>query len=63
MDPKDNIPDIEVVFENGVRQRMILTHYNAIPNSDLIDNFQQCNYLGHLAGDDAASQVEMKLVY
>ena len=57
MDPKDYIPDIEVVFENGVRQRMILTHYDPIPNSDLIDNSQQCNYLGHLAGDDETSVV------
>ena len=57
MDPKDNIPEIEVVFENGVRQRMILTHYDPIPNSDLMDKSQDCNYLGHLAGDDATSVV------
>jgi len=56
-DPKLDIPDIEVVFPNGVKQKMILRHYDGIPNSDLADPSLLCNYLGHLEGDEMHSVV------
>ena len=57
IDPRLDIPQIEVTFTNGVKQKMILRHYDAIPNSDLIDQFRICNYLGHLEGDENDSTV------
>ena len=55
MDPKEDIPQIEVSFTNGLKQMMVLRHYNAIPNSDLMDHSRLCNYLGHLEGDKTHS--------
>ena len=57
IDPKTDIPEIEVTFTNGVKQKMVLRHYNAIPNSDLVDPSRLCNYLGHLEGDETESTV------
>ena len=57
MDPTTDIPEIEVTFTNGIKQRMILSHYNAIPNSKSIDQSRICNYLGHLEGDETDSNV------
>ena len=57
IDPRLDIPQIEVTFTNGLKQKMILRHYDAIPNSDLIDQSRICNYLGHLEGDETDSTV------
>ena len=57
IDPRLDIPHIEVTFTNGVKQKMILRHYDAIPNSDIIDQSRICNYLGHLEGDETDSTV------
>ena len=57
IDPKFDIPEIEVTFTNGVKQKMILRHYDAIPNSNTADNSRLCNYLGHLEGDEVNSAV------
>ena len=56
-DPSVDIPDIEVSFTNGVKQNMVLKHFDAMPNSDLADESRLCNYLGHLEGDEANSVV------
>ena len=56
-DPKTNIPELKVTFTNGVTQRMVLSHYNAIPNSKSADASRLCNYLGHLEGDEMESSV------
>ena len=56
-DPKLDIPEIEVTFVNGIKQKMILRHYDAIPNSDVADKTRLCNYLGHLEGDEKHSVV------
>ena len=56
-DPKVDIPEIEVTFTNGVKQNMKLRHYNALPNSELIDHSRACNYLGYLEGDETESNV------
>ena len=57
IDPKLDIPEIEVTFTNGVKQRLVLRHYDAIPNSDSADKSRFCNYLGHLEGDEVNSTV------
>ena len=57
IDPKLDIPQIEVTFANGIKQKMILQHYNAIPNSKMMDQSRLCNYLGHLDGDERESRV------
>lgn len=57
IDPKIDIPEIEVTFDNGVKQRMVLEHYNPIPNSDAINQSRLCNYLGHLEGDETNTVV------
>ena len=57
IDPRFDIPEIEVTFTNGVKQKMVLRHYNAIPNSDEIDHSRLCNYLGHLQGDELNTSV------
>ena len=57
IDPKSDIPEIEVTFTNGVKQKMILRHYDAIPNSNTADQSRLCNYLGHLEGDEVDSSV------
>ena len=57
IDPRFDIPEIEVTFTNGVKQKMVLRHYNAIPNSDKIDHSRLCNYLGHLQGDELNTSV------
>ena len=56
-DPKLDIPDIEVAFPNGVKQKMVLRHYDGIPNSESADPSLLCNYLGHLEGDEMHSVV------
>ena len=38
-------------------KKLILKHYDAIPNSVLIDRSRLCNYLGHLEGDEMNSIV------
>ena len=57
IDPKFDLPEIEVTFTNGVKQKMILRHYDAIPNSNTADQSRLCNYLGHLQGDEVNSSV------
>ena len=57
IDPKFDLPEIEVTFTNGVKQKMILRHYDAIPNSNAADQSRLCNYLGHLEGDEVDSSV------
>ena len=56
-DPSVDIPEIEVSFTNGVKQNMVLKHFDALPNSDLADESRLCNYLGHLEGDEVNSVV------
>ena len=56
-DPSVEIPEIEVTFTNGMKQKMVLKHYDAIPNSDLSDESRLCNYMGHLEGDKENSVV------
>ena len=57
MDPKTDIPEIEVIFTNGIKQKMVLEHYNIFPNSAFIDQSRVCNYLGYLEGDKSESNV------
>ena len=57
IDPKLDVPEIEVTFANGIKQKMVLRHYDAIPNSDVADQTELCNYLGHLEGDEKHSVV------
>ena len=57
IDPKLDIPELDVTFTNGVKQRLVLRHYDAIPNSDSADKSRFCNYLGHLEGDEESSVV------
>ena len=57
LDPKVDIPEIEVTFINGITKKLILNHHDAIPNSVLIDRSRLCNYLGHLEGDEMNSIV------
>ena len=57
IDPKLDVPEIEVTFANGIKQKMVLRHYDAIPNSDVANQTELCNYLGHLEGDEESSVV------
>ena len=57
IDPKLDVPEIEVTFANGIKQKMVLRHYDAIPNSDVADPTRLCNYLGRLDGDEKHSVV------
>ena len=57
IDPKFDIPEIEVTFKNGVTKKLVLNHHDAIPNSDFVDRSRLCNYLGHLEGDEMNSIV------
>jgi len=57
INPSVDIPDIEVSFTNGLRQKMVLKHFDAIPNSDSSDESRLCNYMGHLEGDEENSVV------
>lgn len=51
VDPKLQIPELEVTFENGVKQKIILNHYNGMPNSKIMDPSKLCNYIGYLEND------------
>ena len=57
LDPKVDIPEIEVTLVNGITKKIILNHHDAIPYSDLVDRSRLCNYLGHLEGDEMNSIV------
>ena len=57
IDPSVDIPDIDVTFTNGMKHKMVLRHYDAIPNSHLSDESRLCNYMGHLEGDEENSVV------
>ena len=57
LDPSVDIPEIEVSFTNGLKQNLMLKHFDAIPNSDSADKSQLCNYMGHLEGDEENSVV------
>ena len=57
IDPKVDIPEIKVTFPNGVKRRLMLTHHDAIPNSNSIDQSRLCNYLGHVEHDEMDSVV------
>ena len=59
IDPSVDIPEIEVSFTNGLKQKMKLKHFDAIPNSDSADKSQLCNYMGHLEGDEENSIVSV----
>ena len=58
-DPKLDIPEIDVIFANGLKQRMVLHHYNTIPNSETMEHSKLCNYIGHLEGDETDSKVSV----
>ena len=53
-DPKTDIPEMEVTFEDGQKDTLVLTHYNALPNSMNIDHARLCNYLGYLKDEEDA---------
>ena len=53
-DPKIDIPEMEVTFENGQKDTLVLRHYNAIPDSTNIDHTRLCNYLGYLKYEEDA---------
>ena len=57
INPETDIPHIEVTFSNGLKQQMVLRHYNAIPNSETINRSRICNYLGYLKGDETESSI------
>ena len=57
IDPKVDIPEIKVTFQNGVKRRLMLTHHDAIPNSNSIDRSRLCNYMGHVEYDEMDSVV------
>ena len=57
IDPKADIPEMDVTFTNGVTKKIILRHYNAIPSSESADHSRFCNYLGHVEGDETNSVI------
>ena len=57
IDPKVDIPEIDVTFTNGVTKKLILRHYNAIPSSESADHSRFCNYLGQVEGDETNSVI------
>ena len=54
LDPKIDIPQVEVTFEDGQKDTLVLEHYNAMPHSKNIDPLRLCNYLGHLKNEKTA---------
>ena len=54
LDPKVDIPQVEVTFEDGQKDTLVLEHYNAMPHSKNIDPLRLCNYLGHLKNEKTA---------
>ena len=54
VDPETNIPEMEVTFEDGQKDTLVLKHYNALPDSNNIDPSRLCNYLGHLENEKTA---------
>ena len=51
IDPVTQVPEIEISFDDNDAQKLILYHYNAMPNSKAIDPSRLCNYIGYLEGD------------
>ena len=51
IDPVTQVPEIEISFDDNDAQKLILYHYNAMPNSKAIDSSRLCNYIGYLEGD------------
>ena len=51
VDPVAQVPEIEISFDDSNAQKLILYHYNAMPNSKAIDPSRLCNYIGYLEGD------------
>ena len=56
-DPANNIPDIEVRFSNGKKDRIKLKHIRVMPHSKDLDHSKLCNYIGFLENDKDASTV------
>ena len=54
LDPKIDIPQMEVTFTDGQKDSLVLEHYNAMPDSKNIDPRRLCNYLGHLKNEKTA---------
>ena len=54
LDPKIDIPQVEVTFTDGQKDSLVLEHYNALPHSKNIDPRRLCNYLGHLKNEKTA---------
>ena len=52
INPKYQIPELEVTFEDGHKDTVVLEHYNAMPQSKRIDHTRLCNYLGHLRSEE-----------
>ena len=46
-----DIPVIEVIFNDGKRDELVLKHYVALPHSTNVDLTRACNYLGHLKNE------------
>ena len=45
---------MEVTFQNGQKDILVLRHYNALPDSTNIDHSRLCNYLGYLKDEKDA---------
>ena len=46
-----DIPDVEVTFRNGQKDKFVLYHHAALPHSTNIDQTQICSYLGYLENE------------
>ena len=57
VNPKENVPKIEVRFADGTIDRMVLRHHNPIPDSKMLEESLLCNYLGHMQQDPLHSQI------
>ena len=45
LDPKVDIPQVEVTFEDGQKDTLVLEHYNAMPHSKNIDRKTPCDHI------------------
>ena len=55
--PMKNVPKIEVTFDDGTTDRMVLEHHNPLPDAKNWDPSTSCTYLGHMEADPLESKV------
>ena len=49
--PLRDIPEVEITFKDGKKDKFVLSHHVALPHSRSMDPLLTCSYLGHLENE------------